>query len=108
MVAKGARVWMDIPPLLAGEEPSHLYIKLHALGQRQFCRIIHRLGLAAHIGLPRIRAALAPAAGFFLAAKGAADFRARRANIHIGNAAIRARRRKKTLCLKNITGEDAR
>src|SRR6266404_6743110 len=50
--------------------------ELNPLRQRQLARKIDRVRLPAHIILPAIAAALAPAAGIFLAAKCATDFRA--------------------------------
>ena len=52
--------------------------------------VVDGAGLAAHIGLPGVGAGFAPAAGLLLAAEGAADLGAGRADIHIGDAAIGA------------------
>ena len=65
-----------------------VFTELDALRQRQARRPIDRVGLAAHIGPPGIRAGLAPAAGFFFAAKRPADLSTTRANIDIGDAAV--------------------
>src|ERR1051325_8098830 len=82
--------------------------KHNALRQRQFLRIVDRNGLASHVGFPGVAAALAPPAGFFLAAKCAADLRAAGADIHIGDAAITAAAGKEVLGLAQVVGEDRR
>src|ERR1051325_340688 len=82
--------------------------KHNALRQRQFLRIVDRNVLASHVGFPGVAAALAPAAGFFLAAKCAADLRAAGADIHIGDAAITAAAGKEVLGLAQVVGEDRR
>src|SRR6185295_1748687 len=64
--------------------------KFDALSQRQIVRIIDRACLPAHIGLPGVRSGFPAAAGFFLAAKRAADLRAACADIGIRNTAIAA------------------
>ena len=51
-------------------------------------RVVHRVGGAAHVGLPGVRAGLAAAAGLFLAAERAADLRAGRADVDVGDAAV--------------------
>src|SRR5688572_5213071 len=48
-------------------------VELHALGERQVARIVDGVGGAAHVGLPRVGAGLAAAAGVLLTAEGAAD-----------------------------------
>ena len=65
--------------------------ELDALGQRQRVGVVHGRGLPAHIGFPRIRAGLASAAGFLLAAEGAADFGAAGADVDVGDAAVASR-----------------
>ena len=62
--------------------------KPDTLGERKFTAEIDGAGDAAHIGLPRVRACLAPAAGFLFAAECAADFRAGRADVGIGDPAV--------------------
>src|SRR5262245_40152563 len=66
---------------------------------RQWQRIgpVDRVRLTAHVGLPGVRAGLAAAAGLFLAAEGAADFGARRADVHVGDAAIGSAGREESL-----------
>src|ERR1035438_1262786 len=59
--------------------------KLDALGERQFGGIIHRDGLAAHVNFPAVAAAFASAAGVFLTTERAADLRAARADVHVGD-----------------------
>src|SRR5262252_5236136 len=61
-----------------------------ALRERQRVRAVDGAGLPAHVGLPAVAARLAPAAGVLLAAEGAADLRAARADVHVGDAAIAA------------------
>ena len=46
-----------------------LVSKLDALRQRQGVRVVHRDRLPPHVGLPRVAAALAAAAGLLLAAE---------------------------------------
>jgi hypothetical protein len=79
-----------------------------ALGERQIVAVIDRVGLAPHVGAPAVRAALAPAAGLLLAAERAADLGARRADVDVGDAAIRARRRQEALGFAQVVGEDRR
>ena len=74
-----------------GPRRSGVDVELHALGQRQGRAVVDRVGGAAHVGLPGVRAGLAAAAGLLLAAEGAADLGARGADIDVGDAAIRAR-----------------
>src|SRR5688500_3282704 len=66
-------------------------VELDPLRERQVARVIDRVGLAAHVGLPRVGAGLAAAARVFLAAEGAADLRARGTDVHVGDAAVAAR-----------------
>ena len=66
--------------------------KLDALRQRKLLREIHRRRLPAHVGFPRVTAALASAARFFFPAKGAADFRAAGADVHVREATVAAAR----------------
>src|SRR5256885_12604550 len=49
----------------------------------------HGVGGAAHVGLPRVGAGFAAAAGLLLAPEGAADLGARGADVDVGDAAIR-------------------
>src|SRR3546814_10705905 len=50
-----------------------LQVELDALRQRQRVGVVDRVGLAAHVGAPRVRTRLAAATGFLLAAERAAD-----------------------------------
>src|SRR6186713_414008 len=77
-----------------------------ALGQRQFAAPVDGVGLASHVGLPRIRAGLASAAGVLLATKSAADLGAGSSDVHIGNAAVAARRGQERLGMLQPVGED--
>src|SRR6185503_13133977 len=83
----------------------HSHRELDALRQRQRVRIVDRRGLSAHVRLPGIRAGFAPAAGFLLAAERAADFRAARPDVHVGDTTIRSRRRNEALRLLHILRE---
>src|SRR2546425_1001883 len=76
-----------------------LLTKHNPLCQGQFRRVIDRDGLPAHVVLPGIAAALASAAGFLLAPEGAADLRAARAEVDVGQAAIAAAAGKKLFSL---------
>ena len=69
---------------------------------------IDRVGLATHVGLPGIRARFASAARFLLATERAADFGAARPNVHVGDAAIAARRATETSPRAQVVREDAR
>src|SRR5688572_30282853 len=82
--------------------------ELDSLRQRQFTAVIDRGSLAAHVGLPGITPALTAAAGFLLAAEGAADFRAARADVHIRDTAITATRGQKQLRFTNVVGKNRR
>src|SRR5262245_28921943 len=53
-------------------------LELDALGEWQRPRIIHRIGLPAHIGFPGVRPRLAPTARLLLAAERTANLRPRR------------------------------
>src|SRR5690349_10991801 len=80
--------------------------ELDALRQRKFRAVVDRCGLPSHVNLPRVAAALATAAGFLLAAERAADLRAARADVHVGDAAIAAARRDEQLRFVHVVGED--
>src|SRR5687767_7602233 len=60
----------------------------NSLRERQILRVIHRDGLPAHVVLPGVTAALAAAASLLFAAERAADLRAARAHVHVGDPAI--------------------
>src|SRR2546423_3804761 len=83
-------------------------IEADPLGERQLAAVVYRVGRAAHVGLPRIGARLAAAAGFLLAAERAADLRAARPDIHVDDAAVAAARRHEALGFADVGGEDAR
>src|SRR6478609_9414837 len=63
-------------------------VELHALGERQLAAVVDRVGRAAHVRLPAVRARFASAAGFLLAAERAADLGARRADVDVRDAAV--------------------
>src|SRR5690606_10598897 len=60
------------------------------LRQGQLPGVVDSRGLAPHVPLPGVGAALAPAAGVLLAAEGAADLGAGGADVDVGDAAVRA------------------
>ena len=63
---------------------------------------------AAHVLLPGVAARFAAAAGFLLAAEGAADLGAARADVHVDDAAVRTGRRAELLRLADVAGENRR
>src|SRR6516165_11856577 len=83
-----------------------LNIEPHALRKWQLRPEIDRVRGSTHIRLPCIGAGFATASGLLLATKGTANLRPRRPNVHVGDAAVRARCRNKSLCLSNIERED--
>ena len=68
------------------------HVEVDALRERQLAAPVDRAGLAAHVGLPGVRARLAPAAGVLLAAERAADLGAGGADVDVGDAAVATRR----------------
>ena len=62
----------------------------HALGERQLVGVVDRVGRAAHVGAPGVRAGLPAAAGVLLAAERAADLGAGGADVDVDDAAVRA------------------
>src|SRR5262245_9404733 len=64
--------------------------ELNALRQRQVLRPVAGVGLPPHVGLPRIAAGFAAAAGLFLPAERAADLRAAGADVDVGDPAVAA------------------
>src|SRR5690606_33753990 len=85
-----------------------LQVELDALGQRQFVGVVDGVGLAAHVRTPCIRARLAAAAGFLLAADRAADLWAGGADVDVGDAAVRTAHRQELLGRLQVLGEDRR
>src|SRR6185312_8700277 len=78
--------WMPACPgmtSLRAVESRGLQVELDPLRQRQRVGVVDGVGLAAHVDLPCIRAGLATAAGFLLAAERAADLRARGADVDV-------------------------
>src|SRR6188472_671428 len=82
--------------------------ELDALRQRQVLAVVDRAGLPAHVGLPGVGARLAAAAGFLLAAEGAADLGARGADVDVGDAAVAARGGEELLGRAHVEREDRR
>ena len=82
--------------------------EIDALRERQLLAPVDRVGLAAHVRLPGVRARLAAAAGVLLAAERAADLGAGRADVDVRDAAVAARRRQETLGVLQPVGEDRR
>src|SRR6266567_4368024 len=81
-------------------------IEPYALRERKLRPEIDSISGATHVGLPRVGAGLAPAARLLFAAKGAADLGSRRPNVHVGDAAIGACHRHKSLRLAHIERKD--
>src|SRR5699024_4116692 len=65
--------------------------ELDALRQRQLAGVVDRVRGLPHIGLPRVGAGFASAAGLLLSAEGTADLRSRGADVDVGDAAVRPR-----------------
>src|SRR5688572_25624652 len=101
--------WAATAPSIPSTQISNsmvlLDVELHALGERQLLAVVDGVGGAAHISLPGIRARLAAAAGFLLAAESAADLGAGGADVDIGDAAIRAGGGNELLGLAEVLGE---
>src|ERR1022692_5019507 len=70
--------------------PTRLRFELDPLRQRQLRRPVDGVGLAPHVSLPRVAAALSSAAGVLLASEGAADLRSAGADVDVGNPAVAA------------------
>lgn len=66
----------------------HLIAEADTLCQRQFFGPIDRIGLAAHVLFPGIRAGLTPTPGLFFAPKSPTDLCAGSADINVGDATI--------------------
>src|SRR5260370_20997343 len=80
--------------------------ELDSLCERKLRRKVNRVGLAAHIALPGIAPALAPAAGIFLAAKRTPNFSAARAGVHVRDSAITPNRADEFFRLAYVVLED--
>src|SRR4028118_426448 len=76
-------------PFGVRSDPVHLRrdLELHPLGERQPVAPVQGAGLAAHVGLPGVRAGLAAAAGLPLASEGASAPGPRRAAVPVRAAA---------------------
>src|SRR6187431_1564795 len=88
-----------ITTLLAGSE-------LDALRERKLAARVHGARLSPHVRLPRVGARLAAAARILLSAERAADLGAARADVHVRDAAVGARRGQEALRRAEIVGED--
>src|ERR1035438_3442642 len=86
--------------------PSQL--EFDALRQRQLAGPVERVGLPAHVGLPRVAARFAAAPGILPAAEGPADLGAACADIDVGDAAIAAAMAEEGLGRNQIGGEQGR
>src|ERR1700749_1825261 len=100
----GGRGYYIAAPLVPS---TALNCELDALCERECVGVVDGRGLTAHVGAPRIRTALASAAGFLLAAECSADLGPRRPDVHIGDSAIGARGCDKLLRFLHVRGEDA-
>src|SRR5699024_5919197 len=80
--------------------------ELDALRQRQLPGVVDRVRGLPHIGLPRVGAGFASAAGLLLTAEGTADLRSRGADVDVGDAAVRSR--DEPLGFGELGGEDRR
>ena len=91
-----------------GRRPScsRLFPKRNPLRQRQRVRPVDRVRLPAHVGFPRVGSGLAAAAGFLFAAERAADLGARRADVDVGDAAVRSARGEELFSRAHALGED--
>src|SRR5688500_12591260 len=82
-----------------------VHIEAYSLGQGQIFAPIDGVRLAPHVGLPGIGAGLTAAAGVFLTAERAADFSSGSADVDVGDAAIAARGRQKSLRALHAVGK---
>ena len=80
--------------------------ELNSLREGELAGEIDRVGLAAHIHLPAIAPTLATAAGLFFAAEGAADLRATRPGVYVGNSAVAPDRADEFFRLTHVVGEN--
>src|SRR5439155_174267 len=78
------------------------------LRERHVSGAVDRRGHAAHVGLPRVAAALASAAGVLFAAERATDFRAAGPGVHVGESAVATARTEEAFRFAQIVGEDRR
>src|SRR5688572_16508926 len=80
--------------------------EVDALSERQLQAPVDRVGLAAHVRLPAVRAGFAAAAGVLLAAECATDLRARSTDVDVGDTAIAASCGQEALGVLQPVGED--
>src|SRR5215469_14661459 len=83
-------------------------LELDPLRERQLAAPVDRVGLAAHVGLPGVRAGLAAAAGVLLSTERATDLGSRGTEIDVGDAAVAARGGEESLCALQAIGEQRR
>src|SRR5690606_11752239 len=82
------------------------FAELDALRQRQVARVVDGVGGAAHVVAPGVGTGFAAAARFFFTTEGAADFRAGRADVDVGNAAVGTGGRQEGFSFAQVVGED--
>src|SRR5215831_5654059 len=83
-------------------------LELDPLRERQVPAPVDGVGLAAHVGLPGVRAGLAPAASVLLSTERAADLGARGTEVDVGDAAVAACGGEEGLCALQPIGEQRR
>src|SRR5262245_39509258 len=83
-------------------------VEVHSLRERELLAVVDRDGLAAHVELPAVRARFAAAARVLLAAERTTDLRARRADVHVRDAAVGTGRTQELLGLQDVAREDRR
>src|ERR1051325_7485394 len=85
-----------------------LDVEPYTLGKWQLLPIIDRIGSSTHVRFPGIRARLASAPGFLLAAERTADLGSGGPDIDVGDPAVRACRLHESLGFANVAGKDRR
>ena len=93
-------------PIDSSRLATRLQIEVDALRERQVRAPVDRIGLPAHVSLPRVGTCLAPAAGLLLSAECAADLGTGCADIDVGDATVGARRRQETFRVLQVVRED--
>jgi hypothetical protein len=80
--------------------------ELNSLRQRKLSRKVDRVRLAAHVALPAIASALAPAAGILFPAERAANLRTASAGVYVRDTAIASDCAYKFLRFAHVVGEN--